>query len=54
VSGIVAEREDRGRCWTSAGKTIRTGKFWVLFFSHSFIWDSHIYIVSVLLGMPTF
>jgi hypothetical protein len=26
----------------------------LLFFSHSFIWGSHIYIVSVLLGIPTF
>jgi hypothetical protein len=50
----MARREDRGRCWRLAGKAIRAGQFCVLFFSHPFIWGSHIYTVSVLLSIPTF
>jgi hypothetical protein len=52
ASGSMAGREDGEGA--ENGKAIGAGQFCVLFFSHSFIWGSHIYIVSVLLCIPTF
>jgi hypothetical protein len=42
-----------GRMWDISWEGHRAGQFCVLFFSRSFIWGSHTYIVSVLLGIPT-
>jgi hypothetical protein len=51
-SGNVAGRKDGEG--DGNGKAIGAGQFCVLFFSRSFIWGSHIYIVSVLLCIPAF